>query len=685
MKRILVSIYCIACFALASVAQLNTDRLMSVGRNALYFEDYVLSIQYFSQVVRVKPQLVEPYFYRAIAKIQLEDYVGAQSDLDVVIERNPFIPMAYYARGFALARQQQWLDAATDFTLALQFSPDNVTYIINRIEAFRRGGRYADALADIDLLTQRFPAESDFFFEKGITQIESGDTLGAYDTFGHVAELDSNSAYAWSALGTVALMLDNDTIALNALDRAIALDDNNLNTRINRGILHYRRHNYRMAVSDYDRAVDIDSTAVDAIFNRALLRNEIGDYNGAIDDLTRILKLKPAAYDALYQRAIVYTTLGYLDLAIADYTKLIDRYPHFVPALYARADIYEKQGYAEKAFIDRDNAFNIAQDYKNNKNAKADSVMVDVRVQNVDSQSAIKDLVKAFDTNPNDMRDDRYSGSRGLVQNRTTELRQEPNIELSLNRPQSDGLPIALYNPRELQRLNESVASTAPLYLVAQNRPLTATMVNHHFSTINQLSEAIDGSADDVDIYLIRAIHYATIQDFDNTVADLSRVILLDPDNAMAFFCRANVRYRQLEATAGDILEMNKPGASDSSDPTLIAPLRGTPNRHMVNNQNIYELIMRDYDYVIASAPDFAFAWYNRANMLAMQHDYRTAIDNYTKAIGLEPRLAEAYFNRGLAYLLSSDLKLAARDLSKAGELGLYRAYSLLKYIQARQ
>ena len=28
-------------------AQINTERVMTIARNALYFEDYVLSIQYF--------------------------------------------------------------------------------------------------------------------------------------------------------------------------------------------------------------------------------------------------------------------------------------------------------------------------------------------------------------------------------------------------------------------------------------------------------------------------------------------------------------------------------------------------------------------------------------------------------------------------------------------------------------
>ena len=34
-----------------SVAQINTDRVMNIGRNALYFEDYILSMQYFNQVI----------------------------------------------------------------------------------------------------------------------------------------------------------------------------------------------------------------------------------------------------------------------------------------------------------------------------------------------------------------------------------------------------------------------------------------------------------------------------------------------------------------------------------------------------------------------------------------------------------------------------------------------------------
>ena len=79
-------------------AQINTERVMTIARNALYFEDYVLSIQYFNQVINAKPYLYEPYFFRGLAKINLDDFQGAEADCDAAIDRNPFVVGAYQIR-----------------------------------------------------------------------------------------------------------------------------------------------------------------------------------------------------------------------------------------------------------------------------------------------------------------------------------------------------------------------------------------------------------------------------------------------------------------------------------------------------------------------------------------------------------------------------------------------------------
>jgi len=52
---------------------------------------------------------------------------------------------------------------------------------------------------------------------------------------------------------------------------------------------------------------------------------------------------------------------------------------------------------------------------------------------------------------------------------------------------------------------------------------------------------------------------------------------------------------------------------------------------------------------------------------------------SYTRSIEIDPYLAEAYFNRGLTYLYTGDDAKGLSDLSKSGELGIYKAYNLIQ------
>ena len=103
-----------------TVAQLNTERITYIGRNALYFEDYVLAIQYFNRVIQVKPYLADPYFYRSVAKLSLEDFRGAEEDATEAIERNPFIVDAYQVRGIARQNSGDYQGAIADCEAGLR-------------------------------------------------------------------------------------------------------------------------------------------------------------------------------------------------------------------------------------------------------------------------------------------------------------------------------------------------------------------------------------------------------------------------------------------------------------------------------------------------------------------------------------------------------------------------------------
>ena len=118
-KRILL-LPLLLCLTMQVRAQVNTDHMMRVGINASYYNDYVLAIKYFNQVIGAKPYLAEPYFYRASAKYNLGDFVGAEKDAAKGVELNPFLTGNYEIRSLSRIQQKKFLEAISDYEIVLK-------------------------------------------------------------------------------------------------------------------------------------------------------------------------------------------------------------------------------------------------------------------------------------------------------------------------------------------------------------------------------------------------------------------------------------------------------------------------------------------------------------------------------------------------------------------------------------
>lgn len=138
--------------------QINTDQVLRIGQNNLYFEDYVLSIQYFNRVISVKPYLAQPYFFRSVAKLNLDDYLGAEQDATMAIERNPFIVDAWEVRGVARQNLGKTREAIEDYTKALSMSPDNRGLLYNKAMAQQDIKDLDGADSTYTILLKRFRA-----------------------------------------------------------------------------------------------------------------------------------------------------------------------------------------------------------------------------------------------------------------------------------------------------------------------------------------------------------------------------------------------------------------------------------------------------------------------------------------------------------------------------------------------
>ena len=635
--------------------QLNTDRLMSVGRNALYFEDYVLSIQYFNKVIQVKPHLAEPYFYRAVAKIQLEDYVGAHRDLDSVIARNPFMPMAYYARSFIEGNQEEWEAAESDIRMALEYSPDNVTYRINLINIYEATERLDSAIMVLDRMIRQSPRWIELRLEKMRLLVQKGDPVMAMAVADEAVDAEPRNPAAYGARAVIYLITGDEDKALDDCNAAIRYGTDNPGVYINRGIINYNKKRFREAMADYDMAVEMNGSLVAALFNRALLRCELGDYNNALDDLDKIVRENPDLDEAIFQRASVNALLGNIDQAISDYSKIIERHPRFVPAYYSRAELYEKKRDAKKAYLDREKAFKLMEDHKNGKD-KDDKVKTGVQVAK--DESIVESVASLFVASQKESATE--SGVRGMVQNQKMDLTNEPNFVVSFYKHEKGELINENYNPIELQDFTRRFFAGKELYLVTREIPMTRSISDYYFAEIEGLSKRIASQPYVGVLYLLRGMDYAMVQDFDNAMEDLTKAIVYGVEDGMAYFMRAMVRYKAWES------------ATDTQD--------GKIREKMLARE--WEMVLRDIEKAAEMMPNAGFVWYNKGNILVMKGDYTGAITCYDRALELERGLGEAFFNRGLTYMLLNNREKATTDMSRAGELGIYRAYRILKELR---
>jgi tetratricopeptide (TPR) repeat protein len=404
-----------------------------------------------------------------------------------------------------------------------------------------------------------------------------------------------------------------------------------------------------------------------------LLRAQVGDDNRAIEDFNFVIEMEPDNMMAIFNRGTLLDQTGDYKGAIRDYTTVINEYPNFWTGYHYRAEARRKIGDKKgadaddftvlKAQIDRQNGKTTAKQNNNQKEEEetADNGSDKTRKKSDKNMNNYRKIVVADDANE----DERYQNAyRGKVQNRQVKVELQPLYALTYYEKRSEVRRTINYY-RTIDELGQNPLLHQRLLITNMESPLTEEQAARHFSSIDAYTLQITQHPDESLPYFLRGLDFYLTQDFNSAVDDFTQSILKDGNFMPAYFNRALVRYKQLEYRKSELRASREAG-------NLIAP-----------NEEIravdYEIVKNDLNKVIELAPDFAFAYYNRGNLYSQLTDYRAAIADYTTAISLNATFAEAYFNRGLTYIFLGNNQQGVADLSKAGELGIFEAYNVIK------
>lgn len=626
-------------------AQINTDRVLLMGRNALYYEDYVLAIQRFNMVITAKPWLGEPYFFRGLAKFYLEDYQGAEIDCTSAVERNPYSVSNYELRALCRINQQRYALAEEDYVHAVGINPLQKSSWHNMVLCQMELKEFARADSSLDVMIRQWPKEAEHYTLKAQVSLSREDTVTAETWIDVALEHNNFEGRAWSMKALFQSARSEYMEAEESLDKAILQTPKVAGLYVNRALARYYQDNLRGAMSDYDTALDIEPRNYVGHFNRGLLRANVGDDNLAIEDFNFVLELEPDNTIALYNRALLLDNIGDYNGAIRDISAVIKDYPEFWEGYRKRASILRKIGDIYGAERDE---FKILEA----RMAVAAGTYKSSGKTRKNSEHNIEDYDKLVEEDAQESENEFRSDYRGKVQNRQTELKVGGVYLLTYYKKSSD---VKLYSAfsQDLEKLNDRKVLPHRLYLTEEESAMTEEQTQLHLTSIAELSARLEHNDKDVQALFQRALDYYHVRDFENAVADMDLYIQYHGEDVLSLMLRAQSRYAQLQ------VQMSTSPATDLRLGRI--------------------MVMQDYIKASDLCPEAAFLHYNVGCIRFLLSDYTAAVQSFTRAIELDEQFPDAYFGRGVTYIMEEKVPEGLSDLSKAGEYGLYSAYNLIK------
>lgn len=686
-------------------AQIDTDRMTIIGRNALYFEDYILAIQYFNQVIKAKPFLSEPYYYRAIGKYNLEDLKGAEQDCSSSLELNPYYVDAYNLRGIIRQKLGRTREALADFSKGLEIDPSNVHLVTNIGISYIHLKDYTKAIETYNKALELSPKLVSAYLNRGLAKVANADTIGGLNDFTKAISINPYIPDGYINRAITFYQTGEFQKSLADMDKAIELKPTDARLFMNRGIIRYQLDNLRGTVEDFDRVIELEPRNAMAYSNRGILRAQIGDTNRAIEDFSRVLALQTDDLLTLYYRGLLYAETGQWENAIADFNIIVDNFPDFAPVFFNRSQARQMIGDSRGASLDygtamklelarrersdaADKGQNLASMDKrrNDKSKQTESKPGQRKATRKEADKDIRNYNKIAVLDDFDAEQfEEITASnplRGRIQNRNIIIEMEPVFGLTFF-PGDTLVHRLRYFNIEIDAFNRRQVSSDRMKISNHELELPREMAAKAFTEIEKINKKLEkaSGSEEEQLLMTRALYYSAVLNLNNAMNDYNRVIANNPDNYLAWFNRAFTRFRMVEMVKR--LEAENP---EPKQQLRIGAIGVTTPQNTERDSRIldYDLIIKDLEKVIELKPNFEFAWFNLGMIQCILRDFDKGIVHFSKAIEINPEFAEAWYNRGLTRIYLEEEVEGTLDLSKSGELGIFKAYNVIKRYGAR-
>jgi tetratricopeptide (TPR) repeat protein len=178
---------------------------------------------------------------------------------------------------------------------------------------------------------------------------QAGRLQAAEQIYRQILAAQPDHAEAWHLSGIIACQAGKHAVAIECLQRAIALDGTKAAFHSNLGNVFHDQGRHEEAVECYRRALELEPSHVEAHNNLGNALKDRGKLEEAAKCYRRALELKPDSAEIGYNLAIALTELGELDEAVERSHRVLQLRPNFAEAHNNLGNALKQQGKLDEA------------------------------------------------------------------------------------------------------------------------------------------------------------------------------------------------------------------------------------------------------------------------------------------------------------------------------------------------
>lgn len=498
---------------------------------------------------------------------------------------------------------------------------------------------YDEAINDFNQALELAPDDAEALVGRAIanawagyyTQADNDFNMAIEMSFGRFTLMTADAYVAWGiAIAAQYSSYSKLDEAEYLFDSAISRDSNNSDAYTGRALMHLKEaygdvieaesigfHRLSDAISDFEKAIELDPEGIQGRIKRFSFEGDMAFLPNYIEANKR-------------RGAVLVSTDIYCSNGLEEYDRVLKVCPDDVEALVGRGSAYMGLQQYDLGLHDFDRAIGLTSD-------KPDKALIHARrgdcfFQNQKYDEAAADYAKALELDP-------------LIRPSTVYIKLIDELDEQIERD--------LYD----QQYDRAI-----MYIT---KALAFKPTEYYY---HKLAEAYDGRG-------MYRYEHGGHDETDEAIADFTRAIELDPDNAEYYFSRALI-YSTLADYYWDKVDYHWNQYENQLFEEALTGLVDSNNKAIA-----------DFTKVIEFTPEHAGAYFERGQCYAAIGDYVRAITDFTKAIELGKEDWPAYFNRASAYKELGDKNKALADYRKALALAEddFIKEQSLKYIEELQ